>query len=119
MSLAMLPAQIQTPAPPLPDPNWVQIQSQEQFLIGVVVVVVSIVAIFVLRPLFAALARRLEGKNVDASLRADVDHLRELVAEVDPLRTRVLELEERLEFAERLLAERRDQGLLRPGGPGA
>lgn len=106
-----------TPAPPLPDPNWVQIQSQEQVLIGVIVVVVSIVAIFVLRPLFAALARRLEGKHVDASLRAEVDHLRDQIAEVEPLRTRVLELEERLEFTERMLAERRDQDLLRRGGP--
>ena len=113
MSLAAQP--IQTPAPPA---DWVQIQSQEQFQIGLVVVVVSIVAIFVLRPLFAALARRLEGKHADPQLRAEVEHLRELAAEVEPLRSKVQDIEERLEFTERLLAERRDQDLLRPGGPG-
>jgi hypothetical protein len=105
-----------TPVPPFPDPN-LQIQSQELILIGVIVVAMSIVAIFVLRPLFAAWARRLEGKHVDASLRAEVDQLRDQIAEMDPLRTRVLELEERLEFTERMLAERRDQDLLRRGGP--
>jgi hypothetical protein len=102
-------------APPFPDPNIV-IQSQEQFLIGLAIVVISIAAVFILRPLFAAFARRLEGKSIDASLRGDVEHLREQIAEVEPLRTRMLELEERLEFTERLLAERRDQDLLRRGG---
>ncbi len=118
MSIAVQPAQIQTPAPPLPDPNFLQLQSQEHFLIGLAIVVISIAAVLVLRPLFAALARRLEGKHVDAQLRAELDHLRELAAEMEPLRTRVQDIEERLEFTERLLAERRDQDMLRPGGPG-
>jgi hypothetical protein len=108
-------AQAPTPQAPFPDPNIV-IQSQEQFLIGLAIVVISIAAVFILRPLFAAYARRLEGKSIDTSLRGDLDQLREQIAEVEPLRTRVLELEERLEFTERLLAERRDQDLLRRGG---
>ena len=108
MSTAFLLVQVPTPVPPLPDPNFLQIQSQEQFLIGLAIVVISAAAVLVLRPLFAALARRLEGKSVDSQLRA----------EVEPLRSRVQDIEERLEFTERLLAERRDQDMLRPGGPG-
>jgi len=118
VSTAFLLVQVPTPVPPLPDPNFLQIQSQEQFLIGLAIVVISAAAVLVLRPLFAALARRLEGKSVDSQLRAEVDHLRELAAEVEPLRSRVQDIEERLEFTERLLAERRDQDMLRPGGPG-
>ena len=45
-----------------------------------------------------------------------VPRLREQLGEVDLLRTRVAELEERIEFTERLLAQRKDQDLLPRGG---
>jgi hypothetical protein len=59
----------------------------------------------VLWPLARALARRLEGRgSVDAALRADLEQMQHRLAEVDALQMRVGELEERLDFAERLLA---------------
>jgi tetrahydromethanopterin S-methyltransferase subunit G len=52
----------------------------------------------------------------DPELRAEVDHLRDQLAEMDGLGSRVQELEERVEFAERLLSQKRDQDLLQRGG---
>jgi len=52
-----------------------------------------------------ALARRLEGKGTgDAALRAEVEQLHHRLGEVDALQGRVAELEERLDFTERMLA---------------
>ena len=45
-----------------------------------------------------------------------MDNLRDQLAEMDGLRGRVQELEERVEFAERLLSQKRDQDLLQRGG---
>lgn len=111
---------IQTPAPlpPLPpgaDPNLVFERMQETIGIVLVVIVLAIVVIKVFGPLARAWARKLEGKVGDPELRAEVDHLRDQLAEVDGLRGRVQELEERVEFAERLLSQKRDQDLLQRG----
>ena len=55
-------------------------------------------------PLGKALARRLEG----APPLGDGPPAEELLAELDELRARVLELEERVDFSERLLARHRE-----------
>jgi len=69
--------------------------------------VVLAAGVMVLRgPLGRALARRIEGQPPGAIDLADVDAR---LAEVDALRTRVGELEERVDFAERVLAERRHE----------
>lgn len=116
---------IQTPLPPVPppelppiaaDPNFIFGRVQETVAIIIVAVLMAVVAVKVLGPLARAWARRIEGRVADPELRAEVDHLRDQLGEVDSLRGKVLELEERLEFAERLLAERRDQDLLPRGG---
>ena len=53
-----------------------------------------------------AFGRRLEGKgNADAALRAEVEQLHARLGEMDSLQARVVELEERVDFAERLLAQ--------------
>ncbi len=59
-------------------------------------------------PVRKALLRRLEGGAPQQD-----SHLLE---EVDGLRDRVGELEERLDFAERLIAQQRDTAGLPPGG---
>lgn len=58
----------------------------------------------VLWPIARALGRRLEGRASGAELRGEVERLQERLAEVDALHARVAELEERLDFAERMLA---------------
>lgn len=58
-----------------------------------------------LRPLVVAFSRRLGGTSVSADMTRELDELRERVAELEGAGTRMQELEERLDFAERLLAQ--------------
>src|SRR4026209_1849762 len=73
----------------------------------------------ILAPIVRAFARRLEGKgNVDSGLRAEVEQLHTRLADVDSTHSRLLELEERVDFAERLLAQTQEapKGELRGQG---
>jgi Tfp pilus assembly protein PilN len=108
---------LQTPPfPPVVDIIALNAQRNELILTILGIVVTGIVLMKVFGPIARAWARKLEGKAAAPELQAEVDQLHERIAEVDPLRQRVLELEERLEFAERLLAQRKDQDLLSRGG---
>jgi Tfp pilus assembly protein PilO len=73
---------------------------------------------FVMRPLIVALARRIEGRtrSGDRELQEELEQLRSRVAELEAVQHRVLELEERVDFAERLLSQGRDASRL-PRGP--
>jgi Tfp pilus assembly protein PilO len=106
------------PLPPMADPNYLAGMIQETFVIVLVLVAVTVVMVKVFGPIARAWANKLEGKVGDSALRGDVEQLREQLAEVEPLRQRMFELEERLEFTERLLTQRRDQDALPRGGPG-
>jgi guanylate kinase len=77
---------------------------------------VPMLSIFVLPPIAKAFARRLEGRSgqQDEDTAAELADLHARVGEIDSLQTRMAELEERLEFAERLLATRREADQL-PG----
>lgn len=79
--------------------------ASEMLLIALSIVAALIGAIYILGPLARALARRIEGKGIDAGMQDDLHALRERVSDVDGLRDRVLELEERIDFAERLLSQ--------------
>jgi hypothetical protein len=64
----------------------------------------------ILWPIMRALGRRLEGRGApDQALRAELEQLQHRVGEVDSLQLRVSELEERLDFAERLLTKGQDE----------
>ena len=63
----------------------------------------------ILWPIMRALGRRMEHKaGPDPALKAEIEHLHQRLAEMEPLQARVAELEERLDFAERLLAQGKD-----------
>jgi hypothetical protein len=104
---------LQGPVPPTPpsvpfDPNLFLMNADGPAIVMMVLVVMTAVTI-VLWPIMRALARRLEGRGaVDASLRADVEQLRHRLGEVDGLHGRIADLEERLDFTERLLAQSRE-----------
>jgi len=70
-----------------------------------------------LRPLVVAWSRRIGGTAVPADLAHELDELRERVAELEGSGARLQELEERLDFAERMLAQRQDPALLRKENP--
>lgn len=72
---------------------------------------VAMAAVFVLRgPFGRALADRLAGR------RTDDREVHELRGEVDDLRQQLTEVQERLDFAERMLARHEDRAL--PGARG-
>ena len=59
-------------------------------------------------PLIRALARRLESGGRNAQLQGEVDALRDRLQQLEQSQERVVELEERVDFAERLLAHGRE-----------
>jgi hypothetical protein len=110
---------IQVAEPPLPpglDPTFAFGRIQETIAIVIIAVLMTVAAVKILGPLARAWARKIEGKAADPELRAEIDQLRDQLAETDGLRIRVQELEERVEFAERMLSQKRDQDLLQRGG---
>lgn len=86
-------------------PPWVTLPPQVTLLIALGFF--AAVAL-VLRPLMSAIGRRLEGRQRDPAVLAELDQLRQRVQDLEGVQGRVLELEERLDFAERLLAQRRE-----------
>jgi Tfp pilus assembly protein PilO len=109
----MILLQAVPPVPPaLPsvpfDPNQFLSQVDAPALVMMTLLVMT-AATIVLWPLVRALARRLEGRGaVDAALRAEVEQLQHRLGEVDVMQGRIAELEERLDFTERLLAQSRE-----------
>ena len=59
-------------------------------------------------PLVRALARRLESGGRNAQLEGELDALRERLQHLEQSQARMGELEERVDFAERLLAQNRE-----------
>ena len=110
---------IQGPVPPQGppfDPNLIWMSDNGPPAIVMIVLLSLIAATVILWPVMRALARRLEGKNVaDPALRAELTELQHRLGDVDTLQIRVAELEERLDFAERLLTRGQEQT---PAGPG-
>ena len=67
-------------------------------------------------PIGSAIARRLAGRSEPDDAHAEIDEIRaRLTDEADDLRNRLAEVEERLDFAERLLAHGRQADQLSAG----
>jgi hypothetical protein len=81
--------------------------SNEAPLIALLIVAVTVGAIMILRPLIGALSRRLEGRVGDPGLVQRVRELEGRVADLESQAGRTTELEERLDFAERMLTDAR------------
>lgn|SRR5512146_330105 len=92
-----------TPFPPSVPP-WVTLPPAVTLLITLGFFAACAV---VLRPLMGAIARRIEGRQTtDSALRAELDQLRHRLEDIEMVQNRVAELEERVDFAERMLAQR-------------
>lgn len=86
--------------------------------LGIVMVMVTAFLSAVLYPIARAYARRLEGSAANATVR---EELTDISAQLEQLRLgqeRMAELEERVDFAERMLAQRggTEPARLEPGG---
>ena len=106
------------PVPDIPlDPNLL-LSRLSPVGIVMVVLLVTAAATIVLWPIARALARRLEGRpGLTPALQHDLEEVHHSLADVDGLQQRVSELEERLDFAERLLARGESQATLPRGTP--
>lgn len=102
------------PVPPMPDvifqgpevlPPWMVMPPP---VIALISIAMFAAAAVVLYPLFRAIGRRIEGRRIDPVLQQEVEELRERVRDLEAGQARYAELEERLDFAERLLAQRRE-----------
>ncbi len=104
------------PIPPLPQAPHVPTGMPEEAIVAIVLITVTAVigAVWMFTPLIKAWARRIEGKGADPELRQDVDDVRR---EMEGLRHELLETQERLDFAERLLSQRREAERLPAPGP--
>ncbi|HET7468330.1 MAG TPA: hypothetical protein VFJ81_01595 [Gemmatimonadales bacterium] len=102
------------PVPSIPlDPNGMSTGG-----IVMVVLLVTAAITIICWPLVRALARRLEGRpTLSPALQEEFEEMHHRLAEMDGLQQRVSELEERLDFAERLLARGDGQATLPRGSP--
>jgi len=109
------------PMPPIPDipvppilPPWMVLPPQ---VIAMIALGFFAACALVLYPLMRAIARRIEGRlqGTDPTLKGEVEELRARLGDMEGLQLRVADLEERLDFAERMLAQRREVERLRPG----
>jgi Tfp pilus assembly protein PilO len=99
------------PTPPVPpfDPNLIFMNQGGPPMVLLIVIAALTATVIILWPIMRAFGRRLEGKGTtDPALRADMDQLHARLGEVDTLQARVAELEERVDFTERLLAQAHD-----------
>jgi hypothetical protein len=105
---------LQVPVPPTPpsppfDPNLIFLNEGGPPVVLLIVVAALAATVIILWPIMRAFGRRLEGKgHTDPGLKAEVEHIQAQLGEVDALQARVLELEERVDFAERLLSQAHD-----------
>ena len=100
-----------TPRPPPEfDPNLIFLNDGGPPLVLMIVLAALTAGVIILWPLMRAFGRRLEGKASDPALRAEVEQLHARVSEMDALHHRVAELEERVDFTERLLSQAQPQG---------
>jgi|AP12_2_1047962.scaffolds.fasta_scaffold147515_2 hypothetical protein len=111
------PVVVQIPEVPTPPvlPPWLVLPPEMTAIIALGFFAACALVLF---PLMRAIARRIEGRSqgADAALRGEVEELRARLGDMEGLQLRVADLEERLDFAERMLAQRREPSRLPPGG---
>ena len=95
---------VQVPAPPTPPGQQVSVTGSLEGWDAVALLVVfgALVAV-ILWPLIRAWARRIEQGGVAAETEAELEALRERVRVLEEMQPRMVDLEDRMEFAERVL----------------
>ena len=87
--------------------------SMHDAAVAIMVIAVLCTVGMLLWPLVRALARRLESGGRNAQLEGELDALRDRLQHLEQSQARVGELEERVDFAERLLAQNREPDRLK------
>lgn len=99
----------QIPTPPPFDPNLIFMNGDGPQIVVMIVLAALVATTIILWPIMRALGRRMEHRGgPDPSLRAEIQQMNQRLADVDAMQLRLAELEERLDFAERLLAQAKE-----------
>ena len=81
-------------------------------LVIIGITLLSMLGMVTLGPLGRALAERLRAGGATGAIGGMQDQLDDVIAKLDDLQRQVAEIGERQDFAERLLAQARERGLL-------
>jgi uncharacterized protein HemX len=102
------------PVPPLPGQELSVSGSLDGWDAVLALLAAAVLVGILLWPLVKAIARRIEAGAAVAEARSELMGLQERVRLLEESQPRVAELEERLDFAERLLAQQREPDRLQP-----
>ena len=99
----------QVPQPPLPPGSEITLAGSLNDLAAVVLLLgAGLIVAALIWPLIRAFARRIEGGAAGAEMQAEMDTLRERVRQLEEMAPRMAELEDRLDFTERVVAQGRE-----------
>ena len=113
----ILAVQVPTPpVPPLPPGSEMSVTGSLEGIAAVVLLLgVGLILAALVWPLIRAFARRIEGGVPGAEMQAELDGLRERVRQLEEVPQRMAELEERVDFTERVVAQGREPDRLQRG----
>lgn len=102
----------EVPVPPVPPQvpgSELSVSGSLEDMAAVVLLLgVGLILATLVWPLIKAIARRIEGGAPGAEVQAELEGLRERVRQLEELQPRMLELEERVDFTERIVAKGRE-----------
>ena len=106
----MLAIQGVPPVPPVPPPgSELSIGGSLEGIAAIVLLLgAGLIIAALIWPLIRALAKRIEGGAPGAEMQAELDSLRERVRQLEDIAPRMSELEERVDFTERIVAQGRE-----------
>ncbi len=105
----MLAIQDVPPVPPVPPGSEMSVTGSLEGIAAVVLLLgVGLILAALIWPLIRALARRIEGGAPGAEMQVELDGLRERVRQLEEMQPRMTELEERVDFTERIVAKGRE-----------
>lgn len=107
--------QVPAPTPP-PDPQIFIAPGPPEWIAPVAVMTLLIIIGGILvYPLIKAWARRIEGRGQEPAMLEEMQELRERVAELEQSVSRMHELEDRVDFAERMMTQQGERARLGDG----
>jgi Tfp pilus assembly protein PilO len=99
----------QPPIPPVPPGSEMSVTGSLEGIAAVVLLLgAGLIVATLIWPLVRALARRVEGGAASTEMQTELDGLRERVRQLEEVQPRLAELEERLDFTERIVAQDRE-----------
>ncbi len=94
------------PVPPVPPGSEIGVTGSLEGIAAVVLLLgVGLILAALVWPLIRALARRIEGGVPGAEMQIELDGLRERLRQLEEMQPRLAELEERVDFTERIVAK--------------